>query len=138
MAYMNQERKARIAPKVKKILTSYGLVGSLAVRHHSALVLNIRAGQMDFIGNANRKSKADGPNQYGEVWQAKDHIDVNTYHLSSYFTGPCLKCLEELKAAMMEGNWDNSDIQTDYFDIGWYIQINIGQWNKPYRYQPIA
>jgi len=21
---------------------------------------------------------------------------------------------------------------TDYFNVGWYIDVNIGKWNKPY------
>jgi hypothetical protein len=29
-------------------------------------------------------------------------------------------------------NHDNSDIMTDYFDVGWYLNINVGGWNKPY------
>jgi hypothetical protein len=33
---------------------------------------------------------------------------------------------------MNAGNWDKSDIQTDYFNVGWYIDVNIGKWNKPY------
>jgi hypothetical protein len=31
------------------------------------------------------------------------------------------------------GNHDRSDIQTDYFDVGWYKSVNIGTWNKPYE-----
>jgi hypothetical protein len=34
--------------------------------------------------------------------------------------------------AMNDGNHDRSDIQTDYFDVGWYVDVNIGRWNKPY------
>jgi hypothetical protein len=34
--------------------------------------------------------------------------------------------------AMNDGNHDNSDIQSDYFDVGWYTHINVGRWNKPY------
>ena len=34
---------------------------------------------------------------------------------------------------MMVGNHNNSDISTDYFDVGWYIDINIGKWDKPYE-----
>lgn len=30
-------------------------------------------------------------------------------------------------------NWDNSDIQTDYFDVNYYFNINIGKWNKPFQ-----
>jgi hypothetical protein len=33
---------------------------------------------------------------------------------------------------MNMGNHDNSDIMTDYFDVGWYVDVNIGLWNKPY------
>jgi hypothetical protein len=34
---------------------------------------------------------------------------------------------------MMTGNHDRSDSQTDYFDVGWYIEIQFGQWDKPHR-----
>jgi len=33
---------------------------------------------------------------------------------------------------MNEGNHDNSDIMTDYFDVGWYISVRLGKWDKPY------
>jgi hypothetical protein len=33
---------------------------------------------------------------------------------------------------MNGGNHDNSDVQTDYFDVGWYVDVNIGSWDKPY------
>ena len=34
---------------------------------------------------------------------------------------------------MNDGNHDNSEIQYDYFDVGWYIDVNIGRWNQPYQ-----
>jgi len=30
-------------------------------------------------------------------------------------------------------NWDNSDIQTDYFDVNYYFDIAIGKWDKPFQ-----
>lgn len=30
-------------------------------------------------------------------------------------------------------NWDNSDSQSDYFDVNYYLDINIGKWNKPFQ-----
>jgi hypothetical protein len=33
-------------------------------------------------------------------------------------------------------NYDNSDIQTDYFDVGYYKSIRIGSYEKPYSYNP--
>lgn len=132
MAFMNQERKKKISPKVKAILNTYGIKGSLAVRNHSTLVLNIRSGCLDFIGNFNRRAQAAGPNQWGDTYLASTYIDVNPYHYEKHFTGTCLKFLEEIMTVMNDGNWDRSDIQTDYFDVGWYVDVNIGSWNKPY------
>ena len=43
------------------------------------------------------------------------------------------ECLAELIDAMNEGNWDHSDIQSDYFNVGWYTDVNIGNWNKLYE-----
>ena len=35
--------------------------------------------------------------------------------------------------ALNTDNHDNSDIQTDYFDVGHYVELNIGTWEKPYE-----
>jgi len=35
MAWMNQERKAALAPAIKAALKKYGLKGSLSVNNHS-------------------------------------------------------------------------------------------------------
>ena len=29
-------------------------------------------------------------------------------------------------------NYDNSDIQTDYFDVNFYLSLSIGKWDKPF------
>jgi len=129
MAYMNQERKTHIAPKVKEILKRYGIKGSLAVRDHMTLVLNISEGSIDFISN------------YADTMGASRHLghkpngylNVNCYHYRDHFSDVARKCLDEVYAAMMEGNWDKSQIEYDIHDVGWYVDINIGRWNKPYR-----
>ena len=121
MAYYNQLRKQEASPKVKAILKKYGVKGTLGVNNHSTVVLNIKSGKLDFIANFN---------EAGGV--SIKHISVNPYHFQTHFTGDCLKFLAEVFAALNEGNHNNSDIQTDYFDVGWYIDVNIGQWNKPY------
>ena len=121
MAYMNQEKKAKIAPQVKAILKKYNVKASLAVRNHSTLVLNVKQGPIDFIKDFGNPEDA-----------AKFGIQVNPYHYRSHFTGKSVKFLEEVITAMNVGNHDRSDIQSDYFDVGWYVDVNIGQWNKPY------
>jgi hypothetical protein len=29
--------------------------------------------------------------------------------------------------------YDNSDSMIDYFDIAYYVDINVGNWNKEYQ-----
>ena len=133
MAYMSQERKAKIAPVVKAILKKYGVKGSLSVRNHMTLCLTIKSGAIDFIGNYN-SFNIDNPRyaSYGGFTPAKDYIDVNPYWYHEHFNGVAKNCLKEIIQAMNAGNHDNSDAMVDYFDVGWYIDVNIGRWNKPY------
>lgn len=128
MAYMSQEKKATIAPRIKTTLKRYGLKGSLSVRNHSTLVLNIRAGKIDFIQNYN-----DTVRPLGNYRPAEKSLDVNPYHYQNHFSGKARKCLDEIFDAMNDGNWDKSDAQTDYFNVGWYVDVNVGKWNKPYE-----
>ena len=59
-------------------------------------------------------------------------VDVNPYWFKEHFSGVAKSFLLELFQAMNKGNHDNSDIMTDYFDVGWYVDVNIGKWDKPY------
>lgn len=126
MAYMSQEKKAKIAPVVKAILKKYDVKGSLAVRNHSTLVLTIKSSKIDFIKNFNENALPQHP--------AKDHISVNVYHFERHFDNEdkASDFLKEVITAMNDGNHDRSDIMTDYFDVGWYVDVEIGKWNKPY------
>jgi hypothetical protein len=137
MAYMNQETKAKIVEAVKPILKKYGIKASFGVRHHSNIVVNIKSGRIDFIGNFIETVRAN-PARDTETrveWVTKDQcLDVNQYWLDTQFNGKALECLEEIfKAIKTGGNWfDKSDIQTDYFNTAFYIDVNIGKWNQPY------
>ena len=130
MAYMNQEKKKALAPAITSILKNNGLTGSLSVDNHSTLVLTIREGVIDFCGNAIEAAL----NNHRELPHGRtDYIDVNTYHVDKQFSGHASEVLQELVDAMKVGNHDNSMPMIDYFDVGWYITIHIGRWNKPYE-----
>lgn len=134
MAYVNQELKKSLAPAIKAILKKYKVKGTLGVRNHSTLVLNIKSGAIDFIGNYN-KVVGSNPRYLADPLgfrPAKDSIDVNPYWYKEHFDGEALAFLSEMLPALNNGNHDNSDVQTDYFDVGWYVDVNIGTWNKPY------
>jgi hypothetical protein len=133
MAYFNQERKAKIAPKIKAILAKYKVKGSLAVRNHMTLCLNLKSGSIDFIANSN---KVCGNSHYqvarGFKPSTSGYDQVNPYHFKDHYDGKALAFMQEVFAAMNEGNHDHSDIQSDYFNVGWYVDVNIGKWDKQY------
>ena len=137
MAYVSQELKAKLAPTIKAICKKYNIKASLAVRNHSTLCLNVKQGDIDFIENYIETDK----NKSYAKYMAQDEIDylrksnildVNPYWYKEHFSGRALEFLQEIIPAMNDGNWDKSDIQSDYFNVGWYIDVNIGRWNKPY------
>ncbi len=130
MAYMSQERKKELAPAIKAVLKKYGVKGTLAVRNHSSLVMNIKSGSIDFIKNFNEINELRSISR--QFCPATVSIDVNPYWYHEHFSGVAKQFLSELLPAMNVGNHDRSDIQSDYFDVGWYVDVNIGSWNKPY------
>lgn len=129
MAYMNQERKKPIFEAMKKLLDpKLGWKFTMAVNNHSTLVLNITRGPVDFIGAYTHHD----PQHLASV-KARGHLDINHYWYQEHFAPDVVELLREIVAVMNDGNHDNSDIQTDYFDVGWYIDVNIGNWKKPYE-----
>jgi hypothetical protein len=134
MAYMSQDRKQQIAPKVKELLKKYNLTGSLSVDNHSTLVLTIKSGKIDFVANQNRVCSQDLMlMKVARGFIPTKSAYVNPYHYQEHFDGEALAFLSEVIPALNEGNWNKSDIQSDYFNVGWHADVNIGRWNKPYE-----
>lgn len=137
MAYMNQDKKARLMPAIKSALNKYGIKATVAVRNHSTLVVNIKAGCIDFVENyiATDAAKPHAGKMSADAIayiRNNQALTVNPYWVQEHFSGTAQAFLTELLHAMNAGNHDRSDIQTDYFDVGWYNDVNIGSWNKPY------
>lgn len=134
MAYMDQRHKAFLAPAIKAVLKKYGMKGTIGVRNHSTLVVNVSQGPLDIIGNMYEIAMTKPETFYARDKAPKPtHLQVNEHWIGDNYTGKCKEFLIALKDAMDVGNHDRSDIQTDYFDVGWYKDINIGQWDKPFQ-----
>ena len=142
MAYVSQEMKKDLAPQIKAVLKKYGLKGSIGVRHHSSLVVNIKSGILDLVGASNRHRIKEAKRRGNEPY-IDNYIQVNENYVSDWMKAigesKIAKFYDELVAAMkgvgsQSVEWyNNSDIMTDYFDRAYYIDINVGQWNKPYE-----
>jgi len=140
MAYINQETKKKIVAAVKPILKKYGVKGTFAVRNNSTIVLNVKSGKLDFIENylatdAALPHAGKMPQDQIDYIRKQKTLDVNPYWFQNHFSGKVRTFLLEVFSAMKKaGNWyDNSDAQIDYFDTAYYVDVNIGKWNKPYE-----
>ncbi len=139
MAYMSQEKKAKIAALLKPILAKYGVKGTLAVRNHSTIVLNVKSGKIDFVENYIQTdiekpyAKHFSQDQIDYIRKTKS-VDVNPYWFHEHFTGAAKKFLTEAFRALKGADWfDESDAMTDYFHTAYYVSVNIGKWDKPYE-----
>jgi hypothetical protein len=89
MAYVSQDDKKKLAPVIKAVLKKYKVKASIAVRHHSTLVVNIKEGAVPF--------------------KPSDHYQVNEYHYENHYAdNPTLvSFLSELLSAMKGPDYYN-------------------------------
>ena len=86
--------------------------GTIGIDNHRGLKVNLKEGVIDF----------------GET-----NYQVNTYHIDKFHKGVGAEFLNELVAAMKGTKWyNNTNAMIDYFDIAYYVYINIGKWDNPY------
>jgi hypothetical protein len=127
MAYASQELKKELSPQIKAVLKKYWIKGTLSVQDHATLTCNIRSWVIDFASDyiVDPRSEFDKP--------FETYKSVNEKFIDSSWDGKAKDFLLDLKSAMMKWNHNNNDLQTDYFDVGWYINIKIGHREKPYK-----
>jgi len=116
MAYVNNETKAAIHAALKPVFKKYGIKATVGRNSYkSTLVVNVSAGDIDF---------------------GTEYQQVNVYWVDDHYTGKAKDFLNEvLDTIKKSGEWyDESNAQIDYFNTAFYIDINIGRWDKPYVY----
>jgi hypothetical protein len=111
MAYINQAQKKAFAPKIKALCAKYGVKGTLSIDGGRGILLTLHKGKIDF---------------------GTSHVQVNTYHVDDRWPPVAKEFLTQAVAILNEGNHNNSDLSIDYFDIGWYVYVNVGKWDMPY------
>ena len=128
MAYISQEDKKTLAPAIKAVFKKYGLKGTISIKNHITLCANVSAGRLDLIGAAAavgdfRSSGYYQGNAYGATNEKYKDINLDIFNF-----------YEELKKAMRGALWfDKSDLMTDYHHTAYFMDINIGRWDKPYK-----
>lgn len=135
---MNQEKKKELMPAIKAVLKKYNMKGSVSVRHYSELVVTLKSGAFDLIGDANQANQQMAERRGETFYPINGYFQVNPYYIVEHSVDSMIASFyEELLAAMKGEDWYNrSDSMTDYFDIAWYISINVGSaFDKPYLYR---
>lgn len=136
MAYIGQEKKKEIAANLKQVLQGTGIKYRLGIRHHSTLYITLTEGPIDFIQNYIETCQ---PKYTNAPWnKPTNYLDVNVYWFHDHFTGQALEVLTKIKEVLNQGNHDNSNPQIDYFDVGWYVDIEIGKYDRPYIYTGVV
>lgn len=130
MAYISQDEKKVLAVEIKSVLKKYGMKATIGVSNHSTLVVNIKSGSLDIIGNwFEKQTERHNADQFDKP----EYIQVNEFWIDNQYTGKVKDFLNELVSAMKGENWfDRSDLQSDYFNVKHYTNINVGKWSSPY------
>jgi len=132
MAYMSQEHKKRIAEKLKSIMPE-GWKYSLSVSNSTSIVLTISKAPVDLIGilHENSLKRTQGITKERLV----HYYDLNPYKASDCFSNhPDLENLfTQIVDALNLDNYNNSDTQRDHIDVGHYVGLKIGKFNKPFE-----
>ena len=134
MAYISQDDKKALAPQIKAVLKKYDMKGSIGINHYSSLVVNLAGGALGLIGDAQKHNDDHAAWRGQESHQIGDNYQVNTCYADEHAVDPTVATFfKELIAAMKGMSWyNNTDAQIDYFDIAYYLNVNVGKWNKPY------
>ena len=129
MAYITQDQKKEIATLLKNVVPR-GWKYSLAINNHSALVMTIRSAPVDLLSEWFRCSYKS--NYVISPVKPKD-ARINEYNLERQFN-ESLETIKAIEAVLNTGNYDNSDIQADYFNVGFYVTLQLGTWDKPFKF----
>jgi hypothetical protein len=135
MAFINKQQVQEKTLKIKEICKRWGVKATVSGSNSSSITVTFVSGVLDFFGNYREVAKTRPMPE----WQRKEfdntpdtHMSMNPYWYQEQHSGDCLTFINEIISVLNEGNHDNSDIMTDYFDVGWYVHLNVGKWNKPY------
>ena len=117
MAYISTEEVKVIREELKKNFPSR-LGWKLSIVRRDYLSLSISIIQAPF------ELRNDQNNAYEQV---------NQYWIESRENKESVPVLKKIFEIANKNNYDRSDVQSDYFDVGYYLNISIGHFGKPFN-----
>lgn len=121
MSYISAESVAAIRNELKKKFPT--LKFSVRRDGYSGVRVKIVSGKLDF----------------SDIFNGRGYADINIYWLQNYgkWKSTFEAMVEIMKNAPARAGtdkpwYDNSDAMIDYFNTAWYMNLSVGDWNKPY------
>lgn len=108
MPYINAEQVKVIRNNLKAEFPNWKF--SVRLDGHISINVNIMAAPVEFV-------------------PGKENAQLNHHYPDSYQNADVLK---KIIAIVNANNYDNSDTMTDFFDVGYYVHIEQGKWDKPF------
>lgn len=140
MTYISKEQQKEKLVKLKPLFKKYGLRATLARSNASKITLNIWKGSIDFMGQYNNY-RINNKDRYCDNSNVENFLNYKTFTITDNctfkeFSGEALEFLIEANKILQQDNYDRSDMMTDYFDIGFFVNISIGNYEKDYIFKP--
>ena len=134
MAYITAEDVNHIRVALKKEFPQYKF--SVTRDHWLGVNINFMKGP--------RFAEFETRDRYTGVWSI-DNLDgnhqINHFHTKDFYGEENAKILDKVSeiahtAPGLAGGkeyYNNNDIQSDYFDVAYYVSIGVGKWDKDYE-----
>lgn len=114
MAYISKEKTAEIRATLK--------------REYPEMRFGVRRDNYGTLHVSILKSPYEFRNE--QQIQAGGSFPVNHYYPEQFNNS---KILSHIIAICNDGNWDNSRPEVDYFCVGWYLHITLGNWKTHFQ-----
>jgi len=139
MAYISAEDVKHIRVALNKEFPQYKF--SVTRDHHLGVNVNFMKGP--------RFAEFESFDRYTHettIENLDGHHQINHFHLENFYGEDNAKILGKVSeiahtAPGLAGGkeyYNNNDIQSDYFDVAYYVSIGIGKWNKDYEIKEAA
>ena len=97
---------------------------------------------LQYINNNSYKSRETLKEQQEKKYHQLNSHYFNEYNPEKWNNGVFLtlegfNLFKRISEIARFYNYDHSDLQTDYFDTNFYLNLHIGQWDKPYIYEGV-
>jgi len=119
MAYITTEQVKNFRKEIKKAFPSQlGWKFSITKRNYSSIVVSIMEAPIELRSNSGLEKG--------------DRLGNACFH-NSYVNDFGKEVCSKISDIINVGNYDRSDSMTDYYDVGWYTTIHLGQWDKVFQ-----